>query len=295
MTFSTRLASRISGMASRRLTAATANNQLQLQLRHMASKTPNSSVFNTNHGIGAATAELFARAGSNVVLLARRRAALDQVAEQCQQAYAESGHDGRVVVIPADMQDRKSVGGVLDQLDGLTLDILVNNAGLVRGREHVGDVTDEDIEVMFQTNVFGLIHLTQSVVREFKKRNQGMIINLGSVAGIEPYAGGSIYCATKAAVTAFSGSLLRELVNTNIRVAEIQPGMVETEFSVVRYRGDKDRATNEYSGMTPLTGADIAEQIVWVASRPAHVNIANMLIFPVNQASATINWRKPQE
>lgn len=139
---------------------------------------------------------------------------------------------------------------------------LVNNAGLVKGREHVGDITDEDVDVMFQTNVLGLIHLTQVVVRDLKTRDSGMIINLGSVAGVEPYAGGesregvtdgagSIYCATKHAVNAFSGSLRRELVSHNIRVAEILPGMVETEFSVVRWRGDQEKADSEYKGITP--------------------------------------------
>ena len=244
-------------------------------------------------GIGAATAALFSRAGASVALLARRQKNLAEVAEKCAALHKENGFQhAKVVTIEADMRDREALGDVLGKAG--KVDILVNNAGLVKGREHVGEISNEDIDVMFQTNVIGLFHLTQLAVNDFKKRNEGMIINLGSVAGIEPYAGGSIYCATKFAVNAISGSLIRELVNTNIRVAEILPGMVETEFSVVRYRGDKDRATNEYKGIDPLTGEDVAEQIVWVASRPPHVQIAEILMFPTNQASATTNYRRPE-
>ncbi|CAK5277424.1 unnamed protein product, partial [Mycena citricolor] len=171
------------------------------------------------------------------------------------------------------------------------VDILVNNAGYVVGREHVGDIDESVIEGMFATNVFGLVAMTQLLVRDFKARNSGHVINIGSIAGIEAYSGGSIYTATKHAVNAFSGSLLRELVNTPIRVTEIQPGMVETEFSLVRFRGDADAAKAVYTGLQPLTAEDIAEEIVWAASRPAHVNIAETLIFPVNQASAIISHR----
>ncbi|GMK55983.1 hypothetical protein CspeluHIS016_0210390 [Cutaneotrichosporon spelunceum] len=246
-------------------------------------------------GIGAATAELFARAGANVVILARRQELLDKVKAKCEEAHASFGFSkAKVVAFEMDMTDSKAIDGILDQTGGLPVDILVNNAGLVRGREHIGDIAPEDIDVMFQTNVIGLFHLTQIMVNDFKKRNAGFIVNLGSVAGIESYAGGSIYCATKHAVHAFGAALMRELVNTNIRVAEIMPGMVETEFSVVRYRGDKDRANNEYKGLTPLTGEDVAEQIVWVASRPEHVQIAQVLMFPSAQASATVNYRKPE-
>ncbi|KAL7422160.1 hypothetical protein Q5752_002805 [Cryptotrichosporon argae] len=262
------------------------------------------SVFNTSRlvgktalitgassGIGASTALLFARAGAHVVLLARRADALADVQTRVRAAHAEAGYEGnKVVVVQADVGDRKALDGVLGQTDGLEVDILVNNAGLVRGREHVGDIADADIDVMFQTNVIGLIHLTQLFVREFKRRNTGTIINLGSIAGLEPYAGGSIYCATKHAVNAFSGALLRELVDTPIRVVEIQPGMVETEFSLVRFRGDRQAADDVYKGLQPRDD-DIAEEIVWAASRPPHVNIAQMLVFPVAQASATINHR----
>ncbi|KAK1924741.1 short-chain dehydrogenase [Papiliotrema laurentii] len=238
-------------------------------------------------GIGAATAKLFAKAGSNLILVARRADKLAEVKKE-----AESLGKGKVVLIEADMQKREDLDAILGKTEGLTVDILVNNAGMVRGREQVG--ANEDIDVMFNTNVIGLIHLTQIFVREFKKQNSGTIINLGSIAGREAYAGGGIYCATKHAVSAFNHTLLRELVNTPIRVCEIQPGMVETEFSIVRFRGDKAAADAVYQGFDPLTGDDIAEEIVWVASRPPHVNVAQVLILPVNQATATISYKKPQ-
>ncbi|ORY22772.1 hypothetical protein BCR39DRAFT_562224 [Naematelia encephala] len=247
-------------------------------------------------GIGASTAVLFGKAGCNLVLLARRADKLAAVKEQVLAAHKAGGakEGGRVVVIEADMQKRSDLDAILGKLEGLKVDVLVNNAGMVKGREHVGDISDADIDVMIGTNVVGLIHLTQIFVREFKKQNSGMIINLGSIAGREAYAGGSIYCATKHAVSAFNGALLRELVNTPIRVTEIQPGMVETEFSVVRFRGDKAAADDVYKGLDPLTGEDIAEEIVWAASRPAHVNIAQVLVLPVAQASATINYKRPE-
>ncbi|RXK39559.1 malonic semialdehyde reductase [Tremella mesenterica] len=268
-----------------------------------------SNVFNTSRllgktvlitgasaGIGASAAKLFSKAGCNVVLLARRAEKLKDVKAECETSHKEGGakEGGKVVCIEADMQDRKALNEVVGKLEGLKVDILVNNAGMVHGREHIGVISDEDIDVMFQTNVIGLIHITQIFVREFKKQNSGMIINIGSVAGREPYAGGGIYCATKHAVASFTGSLLRELVNTPIRVCEVQPGMVETEFSVVRYRGDAARAQSEYKGFDPLTGDDIAEEIVWCASRPAHVNIAQLFVLPIQQASPTVNWRRPE-
>jgi len=167
----------------------------------------------------------------------------------------------------------------------------VNNAGAAHGVDRVGDIQDKDIDTMFATNVFGLISLTQLLIKDFKARNAGHVINIGSIAGRESYAGGSVYCATKAAVRAFTGCLLREVVDTAIRVTEIQPGMVETEFSIVRYRGDRSAADKVYDGLQPLTAEDIAEEIVWAAARPPHVNIAEVLVFPVNQASPTLAFR----
>ncbi|KIY50872.1 NAD(P)-binding protein [Fistulina hepatica ATCC 64428] len=266
-------------------------------------------VTGASSGIGAATAILFAKAGSNVILVARRPDALKKVADECLVAYKEAAppQGGRFAQVQLDVSDKIQVAAFWDKVPSelRKVDILVNNAGYVLGVEHAGNIADTDIEGMFATNVLGLISMTQLLIRgrhirptyfcstDFKVQNSGHIINLGSVAGREPYSGGSIYTATKHAVRAFTGSILRELVNTPIRVTEIQPGMVETEFSIVRFRGDKEAAGKVYSGLQPLTGADIAEEIVWAASRPPHVNIAETLVFPVNQAGAGINYRKP--
>ncbi|GAA5889312.1 hypothetical protein JCM16303_000174 [Sporobolomyces ruberrimus] len=246
-------------------------------------------------GIGAETAILFARTGANLILTARRQQALDQVAELAKQAHKEgaTGKGGQFVTLTLDVSDRTAVKGLLERIpkELREIDILVNNAGLVYGTDKVGEIDDQEIDTMFNTNVIGLISLTQIIVNEFKKRNSGHIINLGSIAGKESYVGGSIYCATKHAVSAFNGSLLRELVSTPIRVTQICPGMVETEFSVTRFRGDREKAGKVYEGIQPLVAQDIAEEIVWAASRPDHVNIADVLVFPKAQASATINHR----
>ncbi|KAI0798048.1 NAD-P-binding protein [Abortiporus biennis] len=246
-------------------------------------------------GIGAATAILFAKAGSNVILAARRKEQLEAVKEQCIAAHKQSGVQagGKFATVKLDVSDKKQIDSLLDNIpeDLKKIDILVNNAGFVLGVERVGEISDDDVEAMFSVNVFGLIKLTQLLIKDFKARKTGHIINLGSVAGREPYAGGSIYCATKHAVKAFSGALLREVVDTPIRVTEIQPGMVETEFSVTRFRGDKTAADKVYEGLQPLVAEDIAEEIVWAASRPPHVNIAEVFVLPVNQASPTINYR----
>ncbi|KAG8692135.1 hypothetical protein FRC09_011427 [Ceratobasidium sp. 395] len=265
-----------------------------------ASRLQNKTVLITgaSGGIGEATALLFAKAGSNIILAARRPEVLAKVKEACQAAHKESGIQagGKFAAIKLDVSDKNAVANLWKDVppELRDVDILVNNAGFVLGVERVGEIKDADIEAMFSTNVLGLISVTQALIGDFKKRQTGHFINIGSVAGREPYVGGSIYCATKHAVSAFTGSLLRELVDTPIRVTEIQPGMVETEFSVTRFRGDKSAADNVYSGLQPLVAEDIAEEIVWAAARPPHVNLAQVYVLPVNQASATLNYRKPQ-
>ena len=174
------------------------------------------------------------------------------------------------------------------------IDVLVNNAGLVIGLDHVEDVTAEALDTMIDTNVKGLFHVTQAVLPTMKARQSGHIINISSIAGTEAYAGGSVYCASKHAVDAITRSLRMELVNTPINVSSIDPGLVETEFSVVRFRGDKLRADAVYKGLRPLTGVDIAETVVFVAGRPPHVQIASMVVFPTNQAAATTVYRAPE-
>ncbi|KAJ7109356.1 NAD(P)-binding protein [Mycena epipterygia] len=246
-------------------------------------------------GIGAATAVLFAKAGTNILLLARRADALKTVQQACVDAHKASGlkEGGEFAPIQLDVSDKAAVAALWSKVPSTlrNVDILVNNAGYVIGRDHVGDIDESVVEGMFATNVLGLISMTQLLVRDFKARQSGHVINIGSVAGREPYAGGSIYTATKHAVNAFTASMMRELVNTPIRVTEIQPGLVETEFSLVRFKGDVATAKSVYAGLQPLTGADIAEEVVWAASRPPHVNIAESLILAVNQASAVIVHR----
>lgn len=246
-------------------------------------------------GIGAATAILFAKAGCNLILTARRADALKVVAGACSEAHKEAGvrQGGKFAVVQLDVSDTKAVASFFDNVpdDLKKVDILVNNAGFVLGVEKIGNIAEADYESMFKTNVFGLIAMTQLLIKDFRARKEGHVINLGSVAGREAYAGGGIYCATKHAVRSFTGSLLREVVDTNIRVTEIQPGMVETEFSIVRFRGDKNAADKVYDGLQPLVAEDIAEEIVWAASRPPHVNIAEVYVLPVNQASPTLSYR----
>ncbi|KAJ7285854.1 hypothetical protein C8J57DRAFT_1286007 [Mycena rebaudengoi] len=258
-------------------------------------------VTGASSGIGAATAILFAKAGSNVILCARREDALKKVQQSCIDAHKASGlkEGGEFAHVLLDVADKASVAALWSKVPASlrNVDILVNNAGYVVGREHVGDIPDSVVEGMFATNVLGLISMTQLLLRDFKARKSGHIINIGSVAGREPYAGGSIYTATKHAVNAFTASMMRELIDTPIRVTEIQPGMVETEFSIVRFKGDTVAAKQVYDGLQPcmrLTGEDIAEEIVWAASRPPHVNVAETLIFPVNQAAATVAYRAPK-
>ncbi|KAL1704963.1 hypothetical protein EV121DRAFT_204520 [Schizophyllum commune] len=267
-------------------------------------------------GIGAATAILFAKAGSNVILVARREDALKKVQEECVKAHREAGVEagGKYATVTLDLSDRDQIAHFWEKVpESLReVDILVNNAGFVLGWEHVGDVADDDVEKMFSINVFGLIAMTQFLVKEFKARNSGHIINIGSIGSREPYAGGGIYTATKHAVKAFTvsvysrlliemtlrvflqSSLMRELVDTRIRVSEVQPGLVDTELALIRFRGDKDAIAKMYEWLEPLNGQDVAEDIVWVASRPAHVNIAEVFVLPTSQASVTIK-RRPGE
>ncbi|KAG0238322.1 hypothetical protein BGW42_005555 [Actinomortierella wolfii] len=238
-------------------------------------------------GIGEACARHFAQAGTNLILAARRKERLAGLKSEL-----ESKHPNiKISIYELDVRQRANVNEVTAQFED-HVDVLVNNAGLVIGLDKLEDITEEALDTMMDTNVKGLVHVTQAVLPGMKKRNKGHIINIGSVAGQQPYANGSIYCATKAAVAAISRALMAETVDTQIRVSEINPGLVETEFSVVRFRGDKNKADSVYKGLTPLNGDDIAEMVVFVAGRPDHVNIAEMLVFPTNQAGATIVHRQ---
>ena len=200
----------------------------------------------------------------------------------------------RILLLPFDVRDREAATTAIASLSGkwADIDILVNNAGLVIGvdKEFEGNLDEWDIVI--DTNVKGLLAMTRLVVPGMVKRGRGHIINIGSIAGDAAYPGGSVYCATKAAVKALSDGLRIDLVDTPLRVTNIKPGMVETNFTVVRYRGDKERADEFYKGIRPLTGDDIAETVYFAASVPEHIQIAEVLVMPTHQATGTISYKK---
>ncbi|CAK7212477.1 hypothetical protein SBRCBS47491_001477 [Sporothrix bragantina] len=257
-------------------------------------------VTGASSGIGRSTAAEFARAaapagGLRLILTARRIDTLKEIAEELTK---ELGDKVKVLPVQLDVSDREAVRSFVGNLpeEWRDIDVLVNNAGLVKGVARAPEIAEEDIDVMFATNVTGLVHMTQAILPVFLKRGSdggaGDIINIGSIAGLDPYPGGSIYCATKAAVRSFTESLRKELINTRVRVIEIDPGQVETEFSVVRFYGDKSKADAVYAGVNPLTPEDIAEVVVFAASRPENVVIANSLIFPQHQGAAGLLYKK---
>lgn len=238
-------------------------------------------------GIGAATAKEFASAANGnikLILTARRESRLTELAGELTKQYGPI----KIHTAKLDVSNPNEIPSFISGLpqEFADIDVLINNAGKALGKDHVGDIATEDISGMLQTNVLGLMTMTQAVVPIFKKKNSGDIVNIGSIAGRESYPGGSIYCATKAAVKFFSQSLRKELINTGIRVLEVDPGAVETEFSVVRFHGDKAAADAVYAGSEPLTPEDIAEVIVFGVSRRSNVVIAELLVFPSHQAGS---------
>ncbi len=239
-------------------------------------------------GIGAATARAFAAEGARLLLAARRAGRLAEVASEALALGAESVHS-----IDLDVRDHRSVQNTIDGLpeEWASIDILVNNAGLSRGLDKLYMGRIEDWEEMIDTNVKGLLYVTRSVVPGMVVRGRGHVINLGSTAGELTYPGGAVYCATKAAERSINDGLRQDVLGTPVRVTSVDPGMVESEFSMVRFHGDKERAAKVYKGVTPLTPEDVAEVIVWAASRPAHVNIARVLLTPVAQANSILFHR----
>lgn len=236
---------------------------------------PFAVITGASSGIGAAAAERLAADGFDVVLGARRADRLKQVAER-------SG--GRALQL--DVTDDGSVASFAAELD--RVDLLVNNAGLALGRDEIADLSLEDTEQMWQTNVMGLLRVTRALLPKLQASGDAHIINIGSIAGVEPYPAGGGYTASKHAVHAITRTLRMELVGQPIRVTEILPGLVETEFSIVRFRNDEEKAKKPYEGITPLTADDIADCIAWAATRPSHVNIDEVTIKPRAQATATM-------
>uniref|UniRef100_A0A060TJV8 ARAD1D49874p n=1 Tax=Blastobotrys adeninivorans TaxID=409370 RepID=A0A060TJV8_BLAAD len=244
-------------------------------------------------GIGAATARELADASGGslrLILTARRVDRLNELKQELTSKYSSV----EVLAQALDISKHAEVPKFVDSLpsEWQDIDVLINNAGMVHGVEKVGEIKSSDVEVMFNTNVLGLIALTQSIVPRFKAKGSGDIVNIGSIAGLDPYPGGAIYCATKAALRSFTHSLRKETIDTRIRVMEIQPGAVETEFSIVRFRGDKSKADAVYAGTEPLVAEDIAEVITFNLTRRQNTVIADTLVFPSHQASASHIHRK---
>jgi 3-hydroxy acid dehydrogenase / malonic semialdehyde reductase len=246
-------------------------------------------VTGASSGIGAATALAFAAEGARLLLAARRAAKLAEVASQALERGAMAVHS-----INLDVRDRRAVQQAFDDLppDWADIEILVNNAGLSRGLEKLYAGTIEDWEEMIDTNVKGLLYVTRVVVPGMVERGRGHVINLGSTAGELTYPNGAVYCATKAAERSINDGLRQDVLGTPVRVTSVDPGMVETDFSLVRFHGDNQRAAKVYQGVKPLTAEDVAEVIVWVAGRPAHVNIARVLLTPVQQANSLLFHRE---
>jgi 3-hydroxy acid dehydrogenase / malonic semialdehyde reductase len=238
-------------------------------------------------GIGAACAQLLAPLQTRLILLARRTARLQQVVDSCVAAGAPPENFQQITV---DVRDRTALQIAIAQLPATwqAIDILINNAGLSRGLSKLPEGAIADWEEMIDTNVKGLLYLTRAIVPGMVERERGHIVNLGSIAGHQTYPAGNVYCATKAAVRALSAGLKIDLLGTPIRVTSIDPGLVETEFSAVRFHGDWEKADRVYEGMTPLTGLDIAETILFALTRPAHVNISEILLMPTAQATPTL-------
>jgi len=240
-------------------------------------------------GIGAATALAFAAEGARLLLAARRAGKLAAVASLALERGAAAVHS-----ISLDVRDRRAVQKAIDELppEWAEIEVLVNNAGLSRGLEKLYQGKTGDWEEMIDTNMKGLLYVTRAVVPGMVERGRGHVINLGSTAGELTYPGGAVYCATKAAERAINDGLRQDVLGTPIRVTSVDPGMVETEFSMVRFHGDRERAGNVYKGITPLTAEDVAEVIVWAAGRPEHVNIARVSLTPVQQANSLLFDRK---
>jgi 3-hydroxy acid dehydrogenase/malonic semialdehyde reductase len=245
-------------------------------------------VTGASSGIGKATALAFAHEGVRLLLCARRLEKLEELKQLLRDAGAQE-----VRVFELDVQDRSAVEASIANLppEWREIDVLVNNAGLSRGFTKLQEDDPENWEEMIDTNVKGLLYVTRSVVPGMVARGEGHVINLGSTAGYITYANGAVYCATKAAEKAISEGLKIDLMGTPVRVTSIDPGMVETAFSEVRFRGDEEKAAQVYQNITPLQPEDVADAIVWAASRPAHVNIHNILMTTIDQANSTVLHR----
>ena len=239
-------------------------------------------------GIGLGCARKFAANGDRLILTARNQQRLEESRDELKANSTE------VLILPFDVRDRAAATKAVNSLpaDWQDIDVLVNNAGLALGLEPEYKGDPDEWDTVIDTNVKGLLLMTRLIVPHMVERNSGHIINIGSVAGDAAYAGGNVYCATKAAVKALTDGLRIDVADTAIRVTNLKPGLVETNFSNVRFRGDTVRAAKTYQGITPLTGDDIADVAVYAANAPEHVQIAEVLILATHQASANFIVRK---
>ena len=240
-------------------------------------------------GIGAACARTFAEAGANLVLAARRIDRLQEIAE-----HLCSTFDINIRAVVLDVRSREAVVDFVQTLekDGVVVDVLVNNAGLASGLATVQEGDIDDWETMIDTNIKGLLYLTRAVVPGMVARGSGHVINIGSIAGHETYPHGARYCATKHAVAAINRGLAIDTLGTGVRVSSVDPGLVDTEFSVVRFHGDQERADAVYQGLTPLSAEDVADAVLFCATRPPHANVREMILMPTDQAAAVHVNRK---
>ena len=242
-------------------------------------------------GIGASCAEQFARQGARLLLAARRNDRLNTLAEELRKKYSADVH-----TIHLDVRKRGEVESTLSALPEpwKKISVLVNNAGLASGLSAIQEGDVDDWEKMIDTNIKGLLYVSRAVVQGMIERGEGHIINIGSIAAYQFYPNGNVYCATKAAVNALTNTMRLDLHGKGIRVSTVDPGLVETEFSIVRFHGDKTRADKTYEGMTPLTPDDIADAVIYCATRPLYVNIQQIVLMPTDQASTTMVHRKKE-
>lgn len=240
-------------------------------------------------GIGEATAMAFAEQGARLILTARRKDKLDLLAKSLKDKFNTES-----LCLSLDVTRQKEVEKTIAELPSAwsAIEVLVNNAGLGRGVDKIHEAKIEDWEEMIDTNIKGLLYVSRAVIPGMVKRNRGHVINLGSAAGHEVYPGGNVYCATKHAVDALTRSMRMDLIDTPVRVSTVDPGLVETDFSIVRFKGDTEKAKKPYENIKPLVAADIADIIVFIASRPAHVNINEVIVMPKAQASTTMVYRE---
>ncbi len=242
-------------------------------------------------GIGKACALLFAKKGWNIIASARRLHKLIELQEEVEKSGA------KLLPLKLDVRDKKAVFDALTNLpdDWSEVDLLINNAGLSKGLESIQDGKVENWELMIDTNIKGLLYVTKAILPGMVERKRGTIVNIASIAGHETYPGGNIYCATKAFVVHLSKAMRMDLLGTNIRVISVDPGMVETEFSLVRFDGDQERAKEVYEGIQPLTAEDVAETIYCAVSMKEHVTLEDIVIMPTQQASVMWNIKHLKE